>query len=196
MSSLTTVSPTRKTGVERFHVAGRATVFSVIEFWQWSASDLASNATRGILAEYIVARALDVNTPTRTEWDAWDLETADGVKVEVKSAAYLQTWRQSQLSTISFGIQPTFGLTAEGKQISETRIRHADAYVFCLLRHTDKATLDPLDLDQWEFYVVATRLLDDEFPNQKSLALGRLQQLGIVPVAFDAIRAAVEWAAQ
>jgi hypothetical protein len=43
---------------------------------------------------------------------------------------------------------------------------------------------------------VATRLLDDEFPDQKSLALGRLQQLGTAPVAFDAIRAAVECAAQ
>jgi hypothetical protein len=29
--------------------------------------------------------------------------------------------------------------------------RHADVYVFALLAHTDKATVDPLSLDQWRF---------------------------------------------
>jgi hypothetical protein len=29
-------------------------------------------------------------------------------------------------------------------------------YVFCLLAHKDKSTLDPLNMDQWQFFVLAT----------------------------------------
>ena len=47
-------------GVERFLQAGRDTPFDLAGFWKWSASDLLSNAQRGILAEYIVACDLGV----------------------------------------------------------------------------------------------------------------------------------------
>ena len=34
--------------------------YKVIDFWKWSVSDLVSNATRGRLAEFIVAKALKI----------------------------------------------------------------------------------------------------------------------------------------
>ena len=63
-------------------------------FWEWSASDLMSNATRGILAEFLVAAAIGQSGGVRSEWDAYDLQTTSGLKLEVKSSAYLQSWRQ------------------------------------------------------------------------------------------------------
>lgn len=64
-------------------------------------SDLVSNATRCRLAEYIVARALGISTAgVRDEWAAYDLITPDGIRIEVKSAAYLQSWRQTALSKV------------------------------------------------------------------------------------------------
>jgi len=66
-----------------------------------SLSDLVSNATRGRLAEFIVAQALNVDTSgVRDEWAAYDLLTSSGIKVEVKSAAYLQSWAQRRHSNI------------------------------------------------------------------------------------------------
>ena len=41
------------------------------------------------------------------EWDPFDLKTQSGIKVEVKSAAYLQSLHQERLSSIRFGIGPT-----------------------------------------------------------------------------------------
>jgi DDE superfamily endonuclease len=38
----------------------------------------------------------------REGWAAWDLTTPGGVWVEVKSAAYVQSWAQKELSRISF----------------------------------------------------------------------------------------------
>ena len=68
--------------------------------------DLTGNATRGRLAEYIVARALGISTGgVRDEWAACDLCTTAGVQIEVKSAAYLQSWQQTKPSTISFSIK-------------------------------------------------------------------------------------------
>jgi hypothetical protein len=49
-----TITP--KSGEEQFHVEGEPAGFNLLSFWKWSVSDLVSNATRGILAEYIVAQ--------------------------------------------------------------------------------------------------------------------------------------------
>jgi hypothetical protein len=41
----------RKTGGEPFQLDGRPTGFTLLNFWQWLASDLVDNALRGALAE-------------------------------------------------------------------------------------------------------------------------------------------------
>jgi hypothetical protein len=144
----------RKTGKEPFHNQGQPTGTNLLSFWQWLASDLVDNALRGALAEYIVACDLGVADTTRPGWNAYDLITPDGIKIEVKSAAYLQSWKQTAPSKICFDIRPTFGWDAATNIYGTERKRQADVYVFCLLAHADKATLDPLDLSQWEFYVL------------------------------------------
>lgn len=87
---------TKKTGSERFHTGGSEVDFDVLDYWRWSSSDFVSNVTRGVLAEYIVARAVGVSTAEiRDEWAMYDLETPDGITIEVKSAAYVQSWGAS-----------------------------------------------------------------------------------------------------
>jgi hypothetical protein len=80
----------RKSGDERFEGSAAPPGLTLADFWSWSASDLVSNATRGVLAEYIVASALGLayQREVRAQWDAFDL-LFDGIKIEVKSAAYL-----------------------------------------------------------------------------------------------------------
>jgi hypothetical protein len=53
---------------------------------------------------------------------------------------------------------------------------HADVYVFCLLHHTDKLTVDPLNLNQWEFYILATKQLEG-FKGIKQIMLRSLQNI-------------------
>ena len=102
-NSLGLLTVSRKTGLERFHAGGQPLSFDLLSFWQWMASDLVSNATRGRVAEYLVARSLGLaEEDVRDEWAAFDLRTTSGFRVEVKSAAYLQSWHQSNLSRITF----------------------------------------------------------------------------------------------
>lgn len=165
----------RRSGRERLHHGGiELSQPTLLQFWQWSSSDLVSNAMRGVLAEYIVACDLGVADGVRTEWDTYDLRTKSGIKVEVKSAAYCQSWHQTKLSNICFGIAPTRGWDASTNTTATELARQSDVYVFCLLHHRDKATLDPLNLDQWDFYVLPTRTLNERCPTQKSIALASL----------------------
>lgn len=167
----------QKTGDEPFHVNGEDIGLNLLSFWKWSSSDLINNAMRGILAEYIVASAVQLNDGNRVEWDAFDIETKEGIKVEVKSASYLQSWSQERYSDIKFGIRPTYGWDASENSHSKELKRQSDIYVFCILKHKVQETLDPLDLSQWEFLVLSTETLNQKVGNQKTIGLGRLKRL-------------------
>jgi hypothetical protein len=182
----------RKIGDEPFRSGDAHLKFTLLDFWRWTASDLVSNSTRGVLAEFIVARALALDTGVRTEWQAFDLETASGKKIEVKSAAYVQSWGQNELSKIIFSTRHTLGWDADTNAVSTERKRQADIYVFALLSHREKETIDPMNLQQWEFYVVPTSMLDGYKRSQYSITLKSLQQLYPAPVKFAKLRNAIE----
>jgi hypothetical protein len=177
LCELNALEPKQLTGNEPFSQVGVVLPQSIQSFWRWAYSNLAANNLRGHLAEFIVASDLGVADGTRVEWDDCDLWTKDGHKIEVKSAAYLQSWKQSKHSAISFGIAPSYGWDTNGHCRIDKPVRNSDAYVFCLLGHKEKRTLDPLNLDQWEFFVLATNILDKELGPQKTLSLGALRRL-------------------
>ena len=172
------IQATIKSGKEQLIYNDKLLDFSLLDFWRWSVSDILSNATRGRFAEFIVATAINFDkTSLRDEWSAYDLETSEGVKLEIKSAAYIQSWFQRTLSKISFSTKPAlYWDSLTNKQSSEKK-RHADVYVFCLLHHQNKLTADPLNLNQWEFYILATKELNDYKRSQQSITLKSLQSL-------------------
>lgn len=194
--NLEAIVATPKTGDESFTHQGRPIGTDLRQFWSWACSDLIGNAQRGVLAEYIVGLALGcVADGVRVEWDAADLLTREGVRVEVKSSAYLQSWKQEKLSAISFGVQPTNGWDAKSNTTAAERKRQADVYVFCVFKHTDQSTADPLNIDQWDFYVMSTKRLNSAFGEQKSIALGSLLSRDPVQCSFAELASAVEVAA-
>ena len=174
----------RRGGDETFRDGDRDLPFDLASFWQWSCSDLVSNATRGVLAEYLVAQALGVADGVREEWAAWDL-TAGETRVEVKSAAYIQSWHQEELSAISFRVPKTRAWDRESNRQSDEARRHADVYVFAVLVHQDQSTLNPLDVSQWRFFVLPTARLDSRTRSQHSITLKSLRALAGEPVTFS-----------
>src|SRR5271169_532009 len=159
----------RKNGSEQFRYDGKDSGFELLDFWQWSVSDLVSNVSRGILAEYIVARALGLAKGIRNEWDAFDLRTESGLKVEVKSAAYVQSWFQRKLSPIVFRVGPRRLWESDTNTQGTEPKWQADVYVFAVLTHQEKSTVDPMNLDQWEFYVVGVSALKNRKRSQHSI---------------------------
>jgi hypothetical protein len=171
------LTATRKDGNEPLHIQGSSTGITLLDFWQWSVSDILSNTTRGRLAEFIVASALGLAGEVRNEWDAFDLSTLSGLRIEVKSCAYLQSWFQKKPSSISFVIPKTRAWDSATNTLSAESRRQANLYVFAILAHQDKTTVDPLNLDQWHFYPVLTSELDARTRSQHSITLKSLQKL-------------------
>ena len=185
------ISPTLKTGSESFRTGSDALPFTLLDYWSWSGSDLISNTSRGVLAEFLVARALGINDP-RVEWDAIDLVTRSGAKIEVKNSAYIQAWGQNDFYNPVFDIAPKTGWNAADDTVFTTAQRSADLYVFCLQAHKDQATIDPLDVNQWEFYVLHTDVLNKKCPEQKTISLNPLLALNPQRPKYADLGACVE----
>ena len=64
-------------------------------------------------------------------------------------------------------------------------------YVFCLHHHTDKSTINPLDLDQWTFFVVANSELEARFEALNKIGMRELQAMEVVGVDFQGLKVAL-----
>jgi len=175
--------PTRLTGSERFSGCDA----SVGDFWSFAMSDLRMNNVRGYLAEFLVARAVGAGA-NRVEWDAYDVLSPAGVKIEVKSFAYLQVWDQRELSKPVFtGLKGRTWTPQAGESPAATF--NADVYVFCVQTAQTHETYDPLDVAQWEFFVTSqSELARLGF---KSISLKTLLTIANGPVAYDDLANAI-----
>ncbi|MBM1104654.1 hypothetical protein JQC67_00755 [Aurantibacter crassamenti] len=177
MNNLNAIKAIPKSGTEEITNNGAPTNYNLLDFWRWSVSDILSNATRGRFAEFIVGTATEINsTQIRSEWDAFDLTTNNGIKIEVKSAAYIQSWNQRQLSNISFSIKKAKAWDYENYKYHSEIKRHADVYVFCHLKHKDQNTINPLKMEQWDFYVLPTFKLNNYERSQSSITINSLRK--------------------
>ena len=176
LSYLMVIIMEKLTGNEYFRYNDMLTGKLLADFWAWNSSDLLNNTLRGALAEFIVATALDLNTDIcREDWAAYDFETPSGIKIEVKSSAYLQSWNEDRISDIRFRIQPTKAWDAKTGYSDEVK-RQSDVYVFCIYASKEKKD-SPLQLDKWEFYVLPTSVLNKKCSCQKSISLNSLLSL-------------------
>lgn len=176
-----------KSGNEPFLYGSYELDFTLSDFWSWSQSDTLSNSLRGILAEFLVKQRLDIKDEYRKEWNPYDLETTDGIKIEVKSSAYIQSWNQEKPSTISFNIAPTRRWDENTNKFDDEYKRHADYYIFCLLHHKVKETINPMNLNQWTFYILPTQVLNEKKPNQKTIRFNELLKLNPAECSYSAI---------
>ncbi len=181
---------TQRNGSEPFRLGDVPLDRKVAHFWRWAASDFLGNTFRGWLAEYIVAVDFGVDTKPRNDWEAYDLTFA-GLKIEVKSSAYIQSWSQLWLSRPKFSIRPARAWDPDTNEFLPDIKRHSDVYVFAVQHYQDQASLDPLDFSQWTFLVVPTSAINMRHPTQKSIGLASIKALGATGVSFGQVRAAV-----
>ena len=172
------IKPRPRSGCEPFHAGGKAQGPALRDYWRWSGSDLLGNVQRGGLAEFLVASALNPTEELREEWGGFDVEVPGCGTVEVKSAAYIQSWEQRDYSRIDFDIAKRTSAwnpkTGTYKELDPPQ-RVADVYVFCLLSHKCQKTIDPLNVEQWEFYVVRRSQLDSsQWKETKKIGLNSL----------------------
>jgi hypothetical protein len=178
------------TGFEPLRCSTRPLGLTLLDFWRWSESDLLNSLTRTRLAEFIVATALGARAEgPRDERSALELVTPDGVEVRVKSGSFLKSFRQRDLSKVVFipQVRPPHPHAGSDHQAAY----RAQVYVFALIGHVERATVDPLDLDQWRFFVPPTSKLEALVTEQHALTVPTLDELSAGSVAYEGLRAAV-----
>lgn len=160
---------------------------TVSDFWAFAMSDLRANNVRGYLAEYLVSRAVGA-TGRRVEWDAYDVLTPDGVKIEVKASGRLQTWPQRVPSRVVFtGLKGRQLLEENG--YAQEATYNADVYVFAIQTAISHELYDPLDLDQWEFHVLHADAIAKT--GRGSIGWSTLTALSGGPVGYRDLGAAI-----
>ena len=175
-------------GRERF----RGLDATVADFWRWAFSDLRDNTTRGILAEFLVARAVDDERDLRIGWDNFDAQAPDGTAIEVKCSAFLQSWPLERHSELRFGRLSAREFDAARNEYSvDARVR-ADVFVFCVQTQREPAAYDMLDISHWEFWVVDASTIREL--GAKSTGIGWVRRHAAGPLPYgelaDAIRVA------
>lgn len=87
------------------------------------------------------------------------------------------------MSKINFDIAPKKTLLSDNNY-SEELNRKADVYVFCVLSHQNQETINPINVEQWDFYLVLTKTLTQKLGKQKTLSLSALEKK-LKPIKSD-----------
>jgi len=149
------IQPSRLLFVTGDEQLGQRDVVTVGDFWRWAINDLRDNTTRGMVAEFLVARAVGDLRERRENWANYDVVTPSGIRVEVKSSGRLRSWSQRQPARVTFGRILGRAWDPDAQQWGEKREIQADVFVFAIQTCTEPGRYDALDLSQWEFRVVS-----------------------------------------
>lgn len=151
---------------------------TMLDFWKYQYSNIYD--MQEYIAEFIVGKALGIDEPmNRDGWTLWDIDY-QGKRIEVKQTSYYHSW-QEKIANGKISQQRTFSITpafARYKDSTTSYERQNDIYVFCLNIGTNEEESYPLDMANWEFYVVPTSVINENCtPAQKSISLGKVRKL-------------------
>jgi hypothetical protein len=165
--------------------AGSLERMNDLEFVDWAFGNTMDNALRGVVAEYLVHKAVGGIAEHRVNWDAYDVEMPDSCKIEVKTSGYLQEWQQARPSIIQFDIARKDPWIAKENRFVGQKCRYSDIWVFAVHTEQDPELADPFKTDQWQFLVTSARWLDETFGDQKSVRYSVLLGKGLKPVNYS-----------
>ena len=70
--------------------------------------------------------------------------------------------------------------------------RHSEVYVFCVLNGDTEAESDPLKLDNWDFYVVPTAVINEKCEHNHTISLKRIENLGYTKIPYAELKDAID----
>lgn len=202
------------TGLEHLVDGSSVLPFHIADYWQWAYSDMLRNTQRGVFAEFIVKAALDLggiftNNNIRSNFEPFDLvgpnitnrrtpprleNSSFPCRIEVKSAAYIQSWNPHPGSTprITFSIAKAKVPDETGDYRPDAPMqRNSDLYVFTVYTAKERGR-NILDMNLWEFYVAKTTALDEKYGDQKTVSLTSLKNdLSLTPLSFGELCQAI-----
>jgi hypothetical protein len=177
----------RKSGNEPFVTGSMPLPYTLLDFWRWGTSDLLDKRTLNKLAEFIVAKTLEILTDqVRNDSGPNAMVTPGGLRVKVRAGSFLRRRKKLGASEVQF---PISDLLSWSPWTVDEHPRHADIYIFAVLSYKNRRNLDPLNLDQWRFYVFTARFLKEM--NEPFISLETIHSLGREPIVITRLAAAI-----
>jgi len=170
-----------------------STVFEGIEgvtladFWTWAFSDLAGDRTLDTLSEFVVGLALE--NLERARSSCAPPITYLGKRIEIRAARWNGSLDEWSLNNIRFDISPEFAREKKGRDMGSWR-RQAECYVFCLFAHIGSNQGGPLNVENWEFYVVERESLDEHLGPKRRVKLLEICRMSM-PLNHERLREAI-----
>ena len=120
--------------------------------------------------------------------------TYNDIKVEVKETSYYHSFNEKgkYSNYRSFAIGMAHGSYDEAKSGNTEYKRQSDVYIFCLNTGYTAEESYPLNLNNWEFYIVPTRVIDANCGTNKTITLKRIKNMGFTPKRYDEIKATID----
>lgn len=179
------------TGNEEFVLDGKPVGMHYSDFWRFRYSNIYD--FQGEIAEFVVAKALGKENADNTAyWTLFDINYRDR-RIEVKETSYYHSWNEEGKISSRRGFEISKANSSYEDENEENKYeRQNDIYVFCLNTGNTREESYPLNLNNWEFYVVPTEVIDDNCGNNKSISIGRIKKLGYVAKQYDEIKGAVD----
>lgn len=164
---------------------------TLLDFWKFRFCNIFD--LQEAIAEFIVAKALGKKTADNIDsWTLYDIGYR-GKRVEVKETSYYHPWiKDGKVSKHrAFGITKANSSYADKE--SENRYeRQNDVYVFCLNTGNTEEESYPLNLNNWEFYIVPTKVINEKCSEQKTISLPRIKSLGFFAKSFEEIKPTID----
>ena len=111
-------------------------------------------------------------------------------KIRMTVATFNQEGKVSKQRV--FGITKANGSYDPIKSGNSEFCRQNDIYVFCLNTGDTRESSNPLNLNNWEFYVVPTAVINEKCGDNKTISLGKIKRLGFSAKRYDEIRAEID----
>ena len=179
-------------GKEKFIFKNQELGFDMLDFWKFHFSNIYGLQDK--IAEFIVSKVVGVDVAENDEnWTLWDI-TYRNKRIEVKETSYYHSFnKDGKVSKRrSFGITMANGSYDLEKSGNSLFCRQNDIYVFCLNTGETREASYPLDLNNWEFYVVPTSVINEKCGNNKTISLGRIKSLGFIPKKYNELRQEID----
>lgn len=179
------------TGNETFDFNNESAGFNMLDFWQFEFSNIYDMQDE--ISEFIVAKALGIDVPYNKElWTLYDIYYKK-MRIEVKETSYYHPWNvEGKVSK-----QRTFGITManssyEDKEHPNKYERQNDIYVFCVVNGETRENANPLNLNNWDFYVIPTYVINEKCKKNKTISLNRIHSLGYKPIQYDELKKEID----
>lgn len=164
------------TGEEKFILNNKQLNFGILDFWKYKYSNVYN--MQEVIAEFMIERALEVEKSYNTDsWTLFDILYRNK-RIEIKQTSYFHPWNENG----KISKQRIFGITMANSNYENPNIenkfeRQNDVYVFCLNTGKTKETAYPLDISNWEFYVVPTKIINNLCGTNKTISLGKVRDI-------------------